>query len=365
MYKSLTAQTLHYFARPHSAVCAKPFAGRAAWRGAEMAGRTDWRVELDLDEKRELDAAVRAAKATGKPLKTLRARDFPLPTLARRIAEWGDEIRDGRGFVLLRGVPLERWDDAGAESFFWGFGLHLGVPGAQNPAGDLLGHVTDEGPRKDPLTVRAYRTAGNISYHCDAADAVGLLCLQKAKLGGASRIVSSVSVYNELLARRPDLVDRLYSPFSLDTRGEGGVDHFPIPPCRYAYGRLRTFWHSDYFRSSQSHADAPRVDARGRELLDLYDEIASSKSLYLDMDFEPGDVQLLSNHTILHARTAYEDHEDPTRKRHLLRLWISLHAPRSLGERAATARSLVGLVATLARVKLERRLQLGGQRAVS
>ena len=144
---------------------------------------------------------------------------------------------------------------------------------------------------------------------------------------GASRIVSSVSVYNELLRRRPDLVERLYEPFLLDTRdesGEGRRPVIPVPPCRFAGGRLRTFYHSDYFRSAVRHPEVPPFDERERALLDLYEEIAASPELYLDMQFEVGDVQLLSNHTVLHARTAYVDHAEPERKRHLLRLWLSL-----------------------------------------
>jgi len=175
--------------------------------------------------------------------------------------------------------------------------------------------------------VRRYRTRGDIAYHCDLADVVGLLCLSAARRGGASRIVSSVSVYNELLARRPDLVARLYEPFRLDSRGEQGSRGpawVPVPPCRWAAGRLCTFYHSDYFRSVVRHADVPPFTDEERTLLDLYEEIASDPRLRLDMQFQPGDVQLISNHTVLHARTAYEDEPGPTNKRHLLRLWLSL-----------------------------------------
>jgi len=354
MYKSLTAQSLHYFARPHREVRRTPIGGPGAWRSSEIADRSRWQVELTPAEQDELDAGVRAAKATGKPMGALTAGDFPLPTLARRIDTWRDEIRNGRGFVVVRGVPVARWERADAERCFYAFGLHLGVPGAQNPKGELLGHVIDEGPAAGERKVRAYRTASKISYHCDAADAVGLLCLRKACRGGESRIASSIAVYNELLARRPELVERLYAPFPLDAHGESGVDHVPIAPCRYAFGTLRTFWHSDYFRSSQAYPSAPRLSQRDHELLDTYDEIAGSPELYLDMELEPGDIQLLSNHAIIHARTSYEDHDDPALKRHLLRLWLSFPTPRSLGERMATAQSLVALIAMLLRARMRR-----------
>jgi hypothetical protein len=151
--------------------------------------------------------------------------------------------------------------------------------------------------------------------------------LRTARAGGASRLVSSVSVYNELLRRRPDLVERLYEPFSLDRRNEQGASGpgwVPVIPCRYAGGTLRTFYHSDYFRSVTRHADVPRFTAQEQELLDLYESIAAEPELRLDMQFARGDVQLVSNHVVLHARTAYEDAPDPTRQRHLLRLWLSL-----------------------------------------
>jgi hypothetical protein len=227
--------------------------------------------------------------------------------------------------LLLRGIPVRDWTYDDTARAYWGLGLHLGVPGAQNPAGELLGHVVDMQEEASQPFVRRYRTRGDIAYHCDLADVVGLLCLSAARAGGASRIVSSVSVYNELLRRRPDLVDRLYEPFNLDTRDEGNqLRYVPVPPCRYADGVLRTFYHSDYFRSVVRHPDVPSFTPQEQELLDLYEEIASSPDLYLDMQFEPGDIQLISNHFILHGRTAYEDDPDPERRRHLLRLWLSL-----------------------------------------
>ncbi len=255
------------------------------------------------------------------------AADLPLPALAPEIARWRHELASGRGFHVVSGVPVDRWSDAEAERFFWCLGLHLGVPGAQNVAGDLLGHVTDTGDQADDAYVRLYRTPADIAYHCDAADVVGLLCLRAAKRGGRSRIVSSVAVYDALITQRPDLAPRLYDPFLLDVRNEdasGEIRYLPIPPCRHADGALRTFYHSDYFRSVMRHDDVPRFTDEEQTLLDLYEEIASSPDLYLEMDLAPGDIQWLSNHTILHARTAYEDHDDPARKRHLLRLWLSL-----------------------------------------
>ena len=326
-YLSFIEQTRHYFNRPHEGSVAQPVVCAAAWRGSDLPTLDSLAYQLSSDEVEEIAGAVATARANGRPNRELVARDFPLPLLAPRIREWREALADGVGFQLIRGVPVERWSQAEAELFFWCFGLHLGQPGEQNPEGHLLGHVIDTGANKQDPAARLYKTAANIDYHCDAADVVGLLCLRRARTGGQSRIVSSVSVFNELVLRRPDLAARLFEPLQLDIRdkevNEAGST-LPIQPCCYADGRLRTFYHADYFRSVERHARVPALTGRERELLDSYEAIASEPGMYLDMDLQPGDIQLLSNHSILHARTAYEDFEDPAERRHLLRLWLSL-----------------------------------------
>jgi hypothetical protein len=297
-FLSFAEQALHYFNREHDGVRREPLATPAAWRGANLAGRDDWIVTLTAADVAEIERALAAVNARNVAMGAMRREDFPLPTLAARVAAWARELTDGRGFLVVRGLPVERWGEGDAARAYWGLGLHLGRPGAQNPENELLGHVVDTGEDATNPYIRRYRTAGDIAYHCDLADVVGLLCLRTAKSGGASRIVSSISVYNELLRRRPDLVARLYEPFRLDRR--------------------------DDFRSAVRHPDVPPFTEEERSLLDLYEGIANEPDLYLDMQFAPGDIQLVSNHFILHARTAYEDHVDPARKRHLLRLWLSL-----------------------------------------
>ena len=242
--------------------------------------------------------------------------------------------------MVIRGVPVDRWARKDTETFFWCLGLHLGIPGAQNPRGDLLGHVTDEGAVVGE--VRQYRTSEAIGFHCDTADVVGLLCLRPAKRGGHSRIASSVTVYNTLLQRHPDLVDVLYEPFELDTRGDGGLDRLPVVPCRHAGGRLRTFFHGPYFRSAPQQPGARALTNRQRAALDAYEEALESPGLALSMELEPGDIQLVNNHYLVHSRSGYED--DPDRRRHLLRLWLSLDEPWPLSARISALRGGLGVL---------------------
>lgn len=316
-------QLLHYFDRPHAGVPEEPVGGPAAWTGRELAASDAWRERLTAAQADELSRAVATALAAGRPLASLGAEDFPLPTLTRDVERWRRELTRGRGFVLIGGFPVERWSRDEAEAAFWGLGLHLGVPGAQNEEGDLLGHVTDLSAESRHDDERLYRTNKSIRFHCDAADAVGLMCLATAREGGASRLVSSVAVHDRLRAARPELATRLFAPMLLDARRPLGVPpaYTPVPPCTYDCARLRTFMHLDYFTSVERHPGVT-LDPLARAALAAWEDIAESPDVHLEMELAPGDVQLVSNHFVVHARTAYVD--DPTAPRHLLRLWLSL-----------------------------------------
>ena len=298
----------------------------AAWHGEHLVENDEWVHVLTAGEVDELMAAVAAARAAELPVVELTQEHFPLPTLASTIAAWADELDTGRGFLLVRGLPVDDLGEDGAALAYWGIGRHLGVPNPQNTDGDLLGHVRDDGADPDDPSVRLYRTRAAQPYHTDGADIVGLLCLHTAASGGASSIVSSVTVYNEVLARRPDLVEVMFEPFAFDLyeqQAPGEQPFISMPIASFFAGRLFTMYIRFYIDQAQRHPDVPRLTDRQVELLDLIDEIAASPRHHLDMDFQPGDIQLLSNATILHGRTAYED--DPEHPRHLLRLWLTLH----------------------------------------
>ncbi len=327
-YRSFAELALKYSLRPHEGVPDRPLHGPAAWRGRDMAARPQaWQYRLPDAEIAEIEADVTAARARGVPMEEVTAADVPLTELSARIAEWRRELTEGRGFLLLRGLPVRRWGHDFSAYAYWCLGHRLGQPGAQNPQNELLGHVKDYGEEKANPAVRRYRTAGHIAFHCDLADVVGLLCLQTAKSGGQSLIASSVAIFDEIMRRRPDLIPRLFEPFKVDRRGEQRADDTPwieVQPCCFANGRLSTFWHSDYFRSVTRHEGVPPFTEAEQDLLDLYDALAASPEFHLAMWLEPGDIQFISNHTVVHARTEYEDGNGPEERRHLLRLWLSL-----------------------------------------
>ncbi|MFK7731588.1 MAG: TauD/TfdA family dioxygenase [Pseudomonadales bacterium] len=343
MYNTFQAQTLHYFSRPHSGLPKSPVEGFAAWRADDMRDESRWSYTLNAQERSEIDAAVLKASESNRNLHERQARDLPLQCLQPLIEQWREQLTSGLGVQRIRGIPIERWSAEQQQLFYWCFGQHLGVAGAQNRHDELLGHVKDDGSDVDDPTVRQYRTTSAIPFHCDAADVVGLLCLRTAKKGGDSRLVSSVTVFNEMQRRDPELAKLMFDDFPLDSHQEGGTFSLPIKPCRFHAGELRTFGHSHYFRTAQRYPHIKLTD-RQREALAVYDEICDSPDLYIDMTLEPGDIQLVSNHTVLHSRTHYVDHEEEEQKRHLLRLWISLPQQDSFIERCLRFRERVGLI---------------------
>jgi hypothetical protein len=296
-----------------------------AWLGRDMFRCDDWRRVLRSDEVAELMAARTVARTRSADRTAWTREDFPLPRLGAEVTAWLEALDRGRGFLLLRGLPVDEIGPEASADIYWGLGLHMGRAVSQNTDGDLLGHVRDTGADPAAYGVRLYKTRAEQDFHTDGADIIGLLCLKGAKSGGVSRIASSAAIYNRLVAERPDLVPALFEAFPFDTQGQhrpGTPAWFARPICRLIDGRLNLFFIPWYIRESQQHADAPRLSADQEAVLSFIETAANDPDHSLDMDFQPGDIQLLKNASILHKRTAFEDWDDPVRKRHLLRLWL-------------------------------------------
>ena len=312
------------------------YEGPSAWTGAEMRARDDWIVRLSPADRAELDAAWRATSHV--PIEAIGPADFALPALGPRLHALRDEIIDGRGFVLLRGLDIESWPIERTARTYWGIGSWFGRAVSQNAMGHVLGHVRDLDFHTEDPNVRTYQTTERQFYHSDSCDIVALLCLQPAKRGGLSSIVSSVTLYNEIARRRPDLAAVLSEPVPFDRRGEVPDNEAPFflnAVFNHHAGLVSSYVSRRYVESSQRHPDAPRLTPLHVEALDLLDALAEDPDLHLDMEFRPGDIQLLHNHTIFHDRTAFEDWPSPARKRHLLRLWLCPPNGRPLPERYA------------------------------
>lgn len=305
--------------------------GPSAWFGPDMASRDDWVYPLSPSEIEEIRRAA-TPWMTQDPA-GINAGAFRLPQLAPRLLAIRHEVLQGRGFALLRGLPVDEWPRELSAAAFCGLGVHLGHLRAQNARGDLLGHVQDVGLKSDDPNVRLYQTAERQTFHTDSCDIVGLLCLQEAKQGGDSALVSSITIWNVMRERWPYLAHRLLQPVATDRRGEvppGAQPFFMIPVFNWYAGHMSAIYQRQYIDSAQRFDQAPRLDAVWVEALDRFDALANDPALNFHMRLQRGDIQLVHNHTLLHDRTAFVDHPEPDRRRHLLRLWLAPEDARPL-----------------------------------
>lgn len=305
--------------------------GAPAWTADEMRTDDSWIVEIGDEATAQLVAAVRAAGAADRPFAELRAADYDMPA-------WGllgegvvADLVEGRGFTVLRGVPVHHFDEREAEIAHWLIGQHVGIPIPQNNAGDLVVHVRDQGVRFGQHLVRGYQTNEGLDFHVDSSDVVALLCRQAARIGGASAIIASTTIHDRLAVEHPDLLAVLYEPFWFDRRsGDGPESFYQSPVFSRRNDRIALRYGRSYIESAGRGATVPELSSEQIAALDAVDEILRRDDLVLHMDLEPGDMQFLNNYVILHARTAYEDWPEAERRRDMIRLWITLAADLDL-----------------------------------
>ncbi len=311
-----------------------PVGGPAAWKGPAIGTRNDWLHQFTAQDLEEIDTAVRTHFAEGREMGDISPATFRLPALAKKLAGRLDQVLHGRGFVMLRGFPVARYSTAESAVAYLGIGSHLGSFRSQNAKGHLLGHVCDLGLDIKTPTTRYYQTNRELEYHTDSCDIVGLLCLKTSKSGGESRLVSSVTLHDEMLRRRPDLWRQLFHPFPTDRRGEvppGMLPWFELPVFNWHAGELSTIFSGQYIRSAQANfPGARRLTPLEHEALDCLDTLSNDPELNLTIEFRPGDMQFVHNHQILHSRTDFEDWPEREKRRHLLRLWLAPKNAREL-----------------------------------
>jgi hypothetical protein len=306
----------------------------SAWQGAEMKANPErWLISLAAGEIAELEGAAETYLGRNKKIAEITKESFPLPHFGRHLEELKTTLLAGLGFEVIRGLPVARYSQEFAATIFCGVGAHLGSARSQNAAGHILGHVRDTGAdARDPNT-RIYQTSERQTFHTDSADVVGLLCIREAMEGGDSLLVSTTTIYNEMFDRRPDLAALLFEPIATDRRGEVPENEKPyleIPVLNWHAGFLTGFYQRQYIDSAQRFPDAPRLTPAHVEALDLFDALANDPTLHFGMRLQPGDMQFVYNHALLHDRTGFRDWPDAGQKRHLLRLWLSMEGDRPL-----------------------------------
>jgi hypothetical protein len=297
----------------------------AAWKPHSLGDVANWSYHItDADSDALVAAATRFLEQGLTPEEVTRDNFLLEGSFCGVMRDVREELRNGRGLVMLRNFPIDRLDRAGVAVAYLGIGTFLGKQMSQNMKGHLLGHVKDLGGDYADPTTRGYLTKVEMRCHADACDYVGLLCLQTAKSGGASRVASSVSVHNIMLERRPDLVAVLYQDFYRSRKGDfnpGQEPWYAMPIFSFADGYFSATGAGAAIDKAVGMPGVPPMTPIQQEAIKVYREIC--EECLTDIPFKPGDVQFLNNYVALHTRRDYEDWPEADRKRHLLRLWLS------------------------------------------
>lgn len=334
------------------AVPMKPVIDPAGWSPQTLGPVSGYSYVLTDADRVELLDATCAYQRTGAALEDVTRESFPLPKLSQTLADVLRELMDGRGIVMVRNFPIDRLDRKGIALAYLGLGSYLGHTMVQNRYGHVLGHVANLGLDYESEG-RSYNTNAEIRFHSDACDYVGLLCLHGAKSGGESRVASSVTLYNKMLAERPDLVEVLTQDFYRSHNGEVGKGQLPYwkqPMFSFADGYFSAIGAGSTIEKAVRLPGVPPLTAAQREAVDYYRTAVAD--IAVDIEFKPGDIQLLNNYVMLHSRRGFEDWPDKARRRHLLRLWL-----RDPGGRPVTAAQREG--------RTGQGIQIEGLRAVA
>jgi hypothetical protein len=320
---------------PATPMHAAPITHPGAWKVADFKSPADYTIELTATQLGDIERSIRRVKEAGLGLDDLKREHLEFSSLRPVIDEIRHQIADGRGFVIVRRLPVEDYTKDEIGMIFWGLGTHLGRGLSQSVLGDRLGHVKDFS-REDPLA-RAYRNKQELSPHTDSCDLVGLACLRDAKTGGVSRLTSALTVHNAMLQEDPDALEQLYRGYVFHRRGEekpGDLPHTPyrVPIYSNTEGQVSARYVRTYVEAGEAAIGRP-MGAAELAVLNRFEEISKRPDLMLEFTLQPGEIYFINNYTILHARTAFDDGDaEEDRRRHLLRLWLDVPGMRPVHE---------------------------------
>ena len=302
--------------------------GRIAWRGEDLAP-DDGHLIFTPGCLAELDALVREISQNPLPLPALRPDDFELPESRALMQQAREVLEEGVGFVLIDRLPMDRWSREQAKAAYWLLCSMVERPVAQKWDGTMIYDVRDTG-KKPGNGVRPDITNVEQNFHSDNSYNlcppwyVSLLCLQKAKEGGISGLISFYEAHNEMRKRHPDLLPRLYENYIFDRQREHAPDDVKIlrhPMFEYDGQRLNARLSRFQVINGQKLA-GEELDSRGRAALESFEAILRDPAMVKEFFFEPGQIQIVDNRRCGHRRTGFVDWPEPDRHRHLVRLWL-------------------------------------------
>jgi hypothetical protein len=320
--------------------------GTCVWKGAEMGQNHRWLKQVPAVVLDQLDAALEEVKEL--EWRDVTRHNFALPDAAAFFDEVREELESGSGMVKMRGLDVSRYSQEQLRRIWHGIGCHLGTPMYQNCRGEVMRDIRDEGmgvgakfygatidaSGKQFLSAGARTLSpGQLRFHTDRCDVVGLLCVRQASEGGVSKLASSATVYNEILRRRPDLHALLCKPIPRSRFGEeAGGEHvaYDLPVFGVRDGKLTSHFSLTYIENAQMLPRVRRLTDAEHEAIQMLMDVA--EEVCFEMRFAPGDIQFLNNHVIYHGRTEFKDNVSTGQERLLMRLWLSVPNSRALPE---------------------------------
>lgn len=327
-----------------------PLTGPSVWEGKDIKNSTRWIRQLAPAQVAELETALAAVK--DRPWQEIRREDFPLAGLDDLLDDIREELESGCGIMKLKGFPVAGHDEDDLRRMYWGLGTHLGTPVFQNRSGELMRAIRDEGAHvgrtygqtqdaKGSTFLSSYArtlTNGGLRFHTDRTDVVGLLCVRQAMKGGVSTLASTPAIHNAMLAKRPDLLDALFTDYWRSRFGEEGTGKdgsgttrataYPLPIFGVRDGKFTSHYSLTFIEAAQMAADIPKLTPAQKEAIDVL--MQTAQELCFEMTLEPGDLQLINSHVTYHGRTPFEDDATSGHDRLLLRLWLSMPNNRPL-----------------------------------
>jgi len=307
----------------------------ACWVPSDFAGKeAEMCLEFTAAHIEELDAALEALGDA--PMQSITKADVSLPSLSSALTQQLDQLEHGRGFFILKGLPVVRWGPEKSRIALWAIGTHLGWAEKQDAAGSLIHDVKDHATNKSAQTnleeamaanknIRGFQTNAALPFHTDGCDMFALMCLSKGRAGGKTSIVSAVKIFNDIVQDQPDLAEVLQQPFHFDARGQraDGAQCQVHPIYCYHEGRLNIIHKAPYIFSAQKYEDVPKLTELQKEAIQRFEQLTEDPSYMLAVELQPGECVVCSNHSLVHGRTAFEDGEDSVTTRHMLRLWLT------------------------------------------
>jgi len=303
----------------------EPITDRSVWTGADLERDRSWEFALTAGQQTELDRALQHTKERGLELAEITKEEFPLPTLERALQDLLGELRDGRGFALLHGVPTEGYALEELEKIYWGLCTHLGVGVTQNSEAGLIHYVTD-GKLRPKQGTRGVGNPGPVGLHVDLADCVALFCVRQAPDDPHSLVASSMTVYNEIVRQHPEWLPRLYEGFiwnraDEEAPSETPVSNYKVPAFSAADGFVSCRFNGHWIRKGMERIGEVFTDEE-TVIFEFISKTAAANSF--DFPLHTGDIAICNNYTVFHGRASHEPVEDETQKRLLLRIWMNL-----------------------------------------